>query len=101
MLHALLLFCVAQEPGQDAIDGLSESERRTLLAMAPAAKPPASPTNRWADDPAVAELGRALFFDPGLSAGGRMSCASCHDPKKCWCDGLPHPVGVKIGRAHV
>ena len=25
-------------------------------------------------------LGRQLFFEPALSASGRMSCASCHDP---------------------
>ncbi len=28
----------------------------------------------------LAELGRRLFFDPSLSASGRLSCASCHDP---------------------
>lgn len=26
-------------------------------------------------------LGRDLFFDPSLSASGRMSCATCHDPR--------------------
>ncbi|MDE3196253.1 MAG: c-type cytochrome [Acidobacteriota bacterium] len=26
-------------------------------------------------------LGRQLFFDPALSASGRESCATCHDPK--------------------
>ena len=25
-------------------------------------------------------LGRAMFVDPGLSASGRLACASCHDP---------------------
>lgn len=29
---------------------------------------------------AVARLGRSLFFDTALSASGRQSCASCHDP---------------------
>lgn len=29
---------------------------------------------------ARAELGRQLFFDPRLSASGRLSCAGCHDP---------------------
>ncbi|MDY0329343.1 MAG: cytochrome c peroxidase [Thiomonas sp.] len=29
---------------------------------------------------AVALLGRQLFFDKALSASGKMSCASCHDP---------------------
>ncbi|HUH56223.1 MAG TPA: cytochrome c peroxidase [Rhodanobacter sp.] len=29
---------------------------------------------------AVAQLGRRMFFDPALSASGKQSCASCHDP---------------------
>ena len=29
---------------------------------------------------AMARLGKALFFDPGLSGSGRLSCASCHVP---------------------
>lgn len=29
---------------------------------------------------ALQTLGRALFFDRALSASGRLSCASCHDP---------------------
>ena len=32
------------------------------------------------DVPRLTALGRALFFDTGLSASGRVSCASCHDP---------------------
>ena len=37
----------------------------------------------YGDRPSVAQLsalGRAMFNDPGLSADGRLSCASCHDP---------------------
>lgn len=30
---------------------------------------------------ALAGLGRAVFADASLSASGRMSCATCHDPK--------------------
>ena len=33
------------------------------------------------------ELGHQLFFDPRLSKDGRISCATCHDPKKAWGDG--------------
>lgn len=33
-----------------------------------------------ADAPTPASLGRKLFFDPTLSASGRMACSSCHDP---------------------
>jgi len=29
---------------------------------------------------AAAELGERIFHDPALSASGRMSCATCHDP---------------------
>jgi cytochrome c peroxidase len=32
----------------------------------------------------LAELGRKLFFDPGLSASGQLSCASCHDPANAY-----------------
>jgi cytochrome c peroxidase len=31
-------------------------------------------------DLAAAALGREIFLDPGLSASGQMSCATCHDP---------------------
>jgi cytochrome c peroxidase len=27
------------------------------------------------------ELGRKVFLDPGLSASGKLACASCHDPR--------------------
>ena len=33
-----------------------------------------------ADEPSPASVGQKIFFDPSLSASGRMSCASCHDP---------------------
>jgi cytochrome c peroxidase len=29
---------------------------------------------------ALSALGRRMFFDPALSASGRLACASCHDP---------------------
>ena len=54
------------------------------LAAAPKATPQPQPQPRaFGDRPGVAELGalgRAMFNDPGLSASGRLSCASCHDP---------------------
>lgn len=40
---------------------------------------------------AVAALGRAIFFDPALSASRKLSCASCHDPA--------HAYGPPDGRA--
>ena len=32
-------------------------------------------------------LGRRLFYDPGLSAGGTVSCASCHQQERAFSDG--------------
>ncbi len=29
----------------------------------------------------LARLGRLMFFDPSLSASGRLACGTCHDPK--------------------
>lgn len=38
--------------------------------------------------PKTVALGKALFFDPKLSANGKMACATCHQPSKGFSDGL-------------
>lgn len=45
------------------------------------------------------ELGRKLFFDAQLSADGKVSCASCHDPKLAFGDAKPvaEGIGGKLG----
>lgn len=43
----------------------------------------------------LAELGRMLFLDPGLSASGLLSCASCHDPAHAY--GPPNARPVQAG----
>jgi cytochrome c peroxidase len=40
-------------------------------------------------------LGRALFFDPALSASGRQACASCHSPDHAF--GPPDEAAVRKG----
>lgn len=40
-------------------------------------------------NPRAAALGKRLFFEPALSGDGKRSCASCHDPRKAFTDGLP------------
>jgi cytochrome c peroxidase len=45
--------------------------------------------------PAKIELGRNLFFDARLSVDGRISCASCHDPKLAFTDGRVVAEGVE------
>jgi cytochrome c peroxidase len=44
---------------------------------------------------ALTSIGRALFFDPNLSASGKMSCATCHDPKHDF--GPPNDLAVQRG----
>lgn len=56
---------------------------------------PAAPSNRVADDPYAARLGRQLFFDRRLSGNGQFSCATCHQPQRRFTDGLPR--GRAIG----
>tara|TARA_R110002020_G_scaffold264813_1_gene479484 strand:+ start:2395 stop:3456 length:1062 start_codon:yes stop_codon:yes gene_type:complete len=34
------------------------------------------------------DLGKKLFFDPNLSANGKVSCASCHSPELAFTDGV-------------
>ena len=44
-------------------------------------------------------LGKQLFFDGRLSRDNKVSCASCHDPKKGWSNGERFATGVggKVG----
>jgi cytochrome c peroxidase len=76
----------------------TEEERETLATFKLAASPPANPSNRVADDPRAAMLGKKIFFDKrfsgalgpandGVTGGslgaagvtGRVACADCHD----------------------
>ena len=44
------------------------------------------------------DLGRTLFFDPALSANNLRACASCHQSKKAFTDGLPVSQSFEPGR---
>jgi len=74
---ALLIMCCSAAPAMAEADGLPHD----LAAMkAEYRRPPARP----ADNPALAELGRELFFDPVISASGKTACATCHRPEFGW-----------------
>lgn len=54
-------------------------------------------------DPALAALGRQVFFDTRLSEPRGMSCAGCHDPGRAFAPALPDggpgvPRGSRPGR---
>jgi cytochrome c peroxidase len=55
-----------------------------LTAPAPADNP---------GSPAKVALGRALFWDPVLSGGRDVSCASCHHPANGYADALDLAIG--------
>ena len=80
-------------------DQWSQDELKTLrsLSIDGLGPPPADPTNRVADDPAAAQLGRLLFNDARFSSNGKVSCASCHDPRNQLTDARPLGVGVATG----
>jgi cytochrome c peroxidase len=67
--------------------GASERERDAILGLPLQADHDAAP-------PRVVALGRKLFFDARLSADGKVSCASCHQPDRAFSDGRPVAAGV-------
>lgn len=79
------------EAPRGANDGLLEftpAEQAAIATFGPWPPPPTpDASNRWMARPAVVAYGRRLFFDAALSAGGRISCATCHDPGRAFQDG--------------
>jgi cytochrome c peroxidase len=90
---------IVSRPGsaRDAgASGWSQEERAKLrsLTLTSLSPQPRDPSNRYADDPRAAALGRELFFDRRLSGNGKVSCASCHMPDQDFQDGKPLGEGV-------
>jgi len=52
------------------------------------------PDGQRLDVAALTKLGRALFFEPSLSASGRTACSSCHDPRHAY--GPPNDLSVQL-----
>jgi cytochrome c peroxidase len=88
-LASLAALCAAAAGGAGQL--LHEALELSLEALEPL---PSDPSNRWADDERAADLGHRLFFDTRLSANGRVSCATCHDPARQFQDGTPLAKGV-------
>ena len=96
MAAALMVIAAIASGAGNRADEWSRAEIEELQSLtlgALAALPP-DPTNRFADDPAAAELGRKLFFDTRFSSNGEVSCASCHKPELDFQDGAALAKGV-------
>lgn len=93
LMATLAMACVlrAQQGDRWSADEIAELDSLSLRTLGPI---PSDPTNRVADDPAAAAFGERLFFDARLSANGRVSCATCHDPARDFQDGVPLGQGI-------
>ena len=74
---------------------LSGEEIRQILRHGPwPAQWTPDPSNRVSGNAQAVKLGRALFFDPRLSASGKVACATCHQPHLGFSDGRARAVGL-------
>ena len=81
-------WCWAAIAGAGLVACAGDAAAPARAAYAPAAD------GRPLDVAAVSALGRALFFEPSLSASGHTSCASCHDPRRAY--GPPNDLSVQL-----
>jgi cytochrome c peroxidase len=96
-LALVLALCAALPAGAVAaapvlLDFSAEEQARILSHGPWPATPPRDRSNRVEGRPAAVSWGRRLFFDTRLSADGRSSCASCHQPARSFQDGRSSPA---------
>jgi cytochrome c peroxidase len=101
--------------GDPLVDELfTDVEWQKIDRFSPLPPPPPSPTNRFADDVRVAELGQRLWFEKryagailegspaegglgGIGETQRVSCADCHDPLYWFTDTRSSPNSTSLG----
>ena len=93
-------LCAAIGIGAAAIsttnDDWSKEQRAILQSLSiDSLEPlPPDPSNRYADDPAAAALGKRFFFETRFSANGKVSCGTCHKPDLQFQDDVDLATGV-------
>jgi cytochrome c peroxidase len=95
---AAVLVALADTTASAAELELTSRELKTILSMSPLERAPLDTTNRVDGKAAAIELGKLLFHDTRVSADGRFSCATCHDPAKNWTDGREVAEATAVGR---
>lgn len=96
---------------------LTETEWALVKTMSPLPDPEVDPTNRYQFDDAAAVFGQIIFFETrysgplkigksasttalgDLGEAGKVSCASCHDPKRYFVDTRSQPRNLSLGSA--
>ncbi|MFZ6644130.1 cytochrome-c peroxidase [Undibacterium sp. TJN25] len=102
------LFTTACHEQGEAKNTVESTAKATTAAAPPIGSPVVAPPAKadtvtmWVRYPSAnvtpspaAALGKRLFFDPSLSASGKMSCATCHDPDHAY--GPPNDLAVQLG----
>jgi len=89
----LLVTIVCAAAPSDERWSAKEIAELTSLSLRELGEVPPDPTNRVADDARAAALGERFFFDTRLSGDGRVSCGTCHDPRREFQDGIPLGIG--------
>lgn len=94
-LAAVACWIVAATAPAGASVEFDERETAMILRHGPW-PPPAmrDPSNRVSGNAQAIALGRALFFEPGLSRTGTISCAHCHAADRSWTDGRARAAGI-------
>lgn len=79
----------------DNLGSLSRGDLQAALTFGPW-PPPISrdASNRVSGQPQAIALGERLFFNPRLSGGGELLCASCHAPWRNGTDGRARAFGI-------
>ncbi|MGD8585098.1 MAG: cytochrome c peroxidase [Chloroflexota bacterium] len=88
--------------------GWTAAEMATLESLWLGSLPPLAPdpSNAVGDDPRAVELGQRIFFDARFSAGGSssaggsVSCATCHIPANNFTDSRPRAQALGTTRRH-
>ncbi|MCA3186589.1 MULTISPECIES: cytochrome-c peroxidase [unclassified Cupriavidus] len=103
LLASLLTGCGKQDAAPAVVTQAASpvASAPAAVASAPRAAGPkpfyAMMAERHPDIAQLNALGKALFFDPALSASGRQSCATCHSPEHAY--GPPNNLSVQLGGA--
>jgi cytochrome c peroxidase len=73
----------------------------TIAVLADDSTAPASADAGYATAPlsGMAQLGKKMFVDVSLSASGRQSCESCHDPRTAYAPS--NALAVQLGGPHM
>ncbi|WP_296224211.1 cytochrome-c peroxidase [Ralstonia sp. UBA689] len=100
-----MVACGRVEPATAQAAPVPASVSAPVAKVAAASAPAAAPAfekafytmmaTRRPSVPAMTALGKALFFDPALSASGKLACASCHSPTHAY--GPSNNLSVQLG----